>query len=94
MGGSKTEYPFREINIDTSEKNIVHGEKVLLESYKIIDLGELSFRLNHCIRFEKSILIIWNLHMKATIYTVNEKDILTQIENGFDVLNSAINVRM
>ena len=35
------------------QKDIVHGEKLLSESYKIIDLDKFSIRLNQCIRLLK-----------------------------------------
>ena len=79
------------------QKDIVHGEKLLSESYKIIDLDKFSIRLNQCIRLLKINsdnleLTHENISLAAT--KDNEKDIMTQIKNDFDILDSAVDVRM
>ena len=79
------------------QKDIVHGEKLLSESNNIIDLDQFSIRLNQCIRLSKINSDNLELtHEKISLASTkdNEKDILMQIENDFDVLNLAIDVRM
>ena len=79
------------------QKDIVHGKKLLSESSDIIDFDKFSFRLNQCIRLLKINSDNLELtHEKISLASTkdNEKDILMQIENDFDVLNSAIDVRM
>ena len=79
------------------QKDIVHGEKLLSESTNITDLDKFSIRLNRCIRLLKINSDNLELaHEKISLASTkdNEKDILMQIENDFDVLNSAIDVRM
>ena len=66
------------------QKNIVLREKLLSESYKIMDLDELIIRLDQCIRLLKTNsdnldLTYEKLSLAATKYS--EKDILMQIEN-------------
>ena len=79
------------------QKDMVHSEKLLSESTNIIDLDKFSIRLNQCIRLLKINSDNLELtHEKISLASTkdSEKDILMQIENDFDVLNSAIEVRM
>ena len=79
------------------QKDMVHSEKLLSESTNIIDLDKFSIRLNQCIRLLKINHDNLELtHEKISLASTkdSEKDILMQIENDFDVLNSAIEVRM
>ena len=79
------------------QKEIVHGEKLLSESYKIIDLDKFSIRLNQCIRLIKinsDYLELTHESISLAATNDNEKDILTQIKNDFNILDSAIDVRM
>ena len=75
----------------------MHGAKLLPESYKIIDLDKFSIRFNQCIRLLKINsdnleLTHENISLAAT--KDNEKYIQTQIKDDFDILDSAIDVRM
>ena len=78
-------------------KDIVHGEKLLSESYKIIDLDKFSIRLNQCIRLLKINSDNSELTHEKYLWLPQrtlKKDILAQIENDFHILDSAIDVRM
>ena len=79
------------------QKDIVHGENLLSERNNIIDLDKFSIRLNQCIQLLKINSDNLELtHEKISLASTkdNEEDILMQIENDFDVLNLAIDIRM
>ena len=79
------------------QKDIVHGENLLSENYKMRDLDNFSIRLNQCILLLKINCDNLELtHEKLSLAATKdkEKDILTHIENDFDILDSAIDVMM
>ena len=87
----------RKLYKELLQKDIVHGEQLLSESYKIIDLDKFSIRLNQCKRLLKinsDNLELTHEKISLAVTKDNEKGILAQIENDFDILDSAIDVRM
>ena len=79
------------------QQNILHAKKMLSENLLNVNLSGLTIKLNECIHnLNINSNDLEQIHEKLSLATTkdNEEEILTQIENDFDCIIMAIDIRI
>ena len=79
------------------QQNILHAKKLLSENFQNINLSGLIIKLNECIHnLNIKSNDLEQIHEKLSLASTkdNEEEILTQIENDFDCIIMAIDIKI
>ena len=79
------------------QQNILHAKKLLTENLQNVNLSGLIIKLNECIHnLNINSNDLEQIHEKLSLATTkdNEEEILTQIENDFDCIIMATDIRI